>query len=371
MFEQCGTDLSDRDYTYALEINDYLQYQYAHNSSIFRALANDSSLAGVYDKVRTLADEEAWYIYANTSSSGTDSDDQAIAGKTLAANVLGSFQKLIADKMSTGDQTDMSYPLTLSFGEQEPIISLISLMMADWHDTYFRSIPTFGSAMIFELFSTGVNSTFPTRKEDLWVRFYFRNGTDTGDNQLTAFPIFGNGPSRTDIRWPEFQDMFSRIMMSTVKDWCATCSSPSLFCWGVNGGDGSPVLPSSRQKHYAVSPAVGGVIGAIVTLAVAGLLFGLAMLLGGIRFHRVQRSKKSELGGFKGSNKLASDPDLSLANNGAPPAGITFVPDSKKGHERMGSWELRQKEYGGEHERRESFGAMDAVAKPVQPDERV
>jgi hypothetical protein len=371
VLEQRGSNTDDRDYTFALEINDYLQYQYAHNSSIYRALANDTSLAGVYNKVRTLADEQAWYIYGNTSSSGTDSDNQVIAGKTLAASVLGSFQKVIADKMSPGDQTDMSYPLTLSFGEQEPMISLISLMMTDWHDTYFRSIPAFGSAMIFELFSTGVNYTFPTRKDDLWVRFYFHNSTDTGDHQLTAFPIFGNGPSRTDLRWTEFQDMFSKNMMSTIKEWCATCASPSLFCWGVNDSDGSLVLPSSRQKHYAVSPAVGGAIGAIVTLVVAGLLFGLAMLLGGVRFHRVQRNKKSELGGFKGSTKLASDPDLSLANNGAPPAGISFVSDSKKDHERMGSWELRQKEYGGELERRESFDAIDAVAKPVQPDERV
>jgi hypothetical protein len=335
----------------------------------------------VYNKVRTLADEQAWYIYGNTSSSGTDLDNQAIAGKTLAASVLGSFQKVIADKMSAGDQNDMSYPLTLSFGEQEPFISLISLMMADWHDSYFRSIPAFGSAMIFELFSTGANTTFPTRQEDLWVRFYFHNGTEEGDNQLTAFPIFGNGPSRTDIQWKEFQNMFSRIMMSTLTQWCDTCSSPSLFCWGVDETNISVILPSTRQRHYPISPAVSGVIGAVVTLVVAALFFGLAMLLGGVRFHRVQRNKQSELGGFKGSAKLASDPDLSLANNGAPPAGISFVPDAKKGHERVNSWELRQKEYSGggggggdlsDHSRRESFDAIDAVAaKPVQPDERV
>tara|TARA_R110002003_G_scaffold702_16_gene21234 strand:+ start:14469 stop:15614 length:1146 start_codon:yes stop_codon:yes gene_type:complete len=373
-----ATQLADQvnsDFTYALEISDYLQYQYAHNSTIYRALANDSAYEGVYDRVRDLADEVGWYIYGNTSSSATDADNQAIAGKTLAAVILGAFQTLVVDKLSPGDKTDMSYPLNLYFGEQEPFVSLISLMMADYRDTRFRSIPPFGSAMIFELFSTGSNVEFPTNQEDLWVRFYFHNGTGYINNQLMAFPIFGNGPSRMDMPWSEFQDMFSRIMMSTLSDWCETCASPSLFCWGVDENNISLVLPSSQQKHYPVSPAVSGVIGAIVTLVVAGLLFGLAMLLGGVRFHRVQKNKKSELGGFKGSRKLASDPDLSIAKNAAPPAGISFVPDSKRGHERVGSWELRQKEFGkdiGDQSRRESFDAIDAVAtKPVQPDERV
>jgi hypothetical protein len=329
-------------------------------------LSNDSDFGGVYDRVRTLADEQAWYLYGNTSISVTDPDSQAIAGKTLAASVLGSFQRIVADKMSPGDQTDMSYPLTFFFGEQEPFVSLISLMSADYHDQNFRAIPLFASAMIFELFSRGQNNTFPTTKQDLWVRFYFHNGTEFDNNQLTAFPLFGTGPSRTDIPYTEFQDRFSKIMMSTVSQWCDTCKSFSLFCLGVDDANASPTLPFTRQRHAKISPAIGGVIGAIVTLVVAGLLFGLAMLVGGVRLHRVQRNKKSELGGFKGSAKLASDPDLSLVNNGAPPAGISFVSDSKKGHERVGSWELRQKESRG------SFEAIDAVtAKPVQPDERV
>lgn len=318
-------------------------------------------------------------MYGNTSASGTDTDNQAISGKTLAAVILGQFQRLIIDKNGGGDTTDMSYPLTFFFGEQDPIMSLISLIMADFRDNNFRSIPPFGSAMVFELFSTGSSTSFPIAEDDLWVRFYFHNGTDVEDNQLIAFPIFGNGPSRTDMPWAEFQDMFSRIMMSTLSEWCTTCSSPSLFCWGVDKSNITLLLPAKSQ-HYKVTPAVAGVIGAIVTLVVAGLLFALAMLLGGVRLHRNARGKKSELGGFKGSAKLASDPDLSLAKNAAPPAGIVSFgnADQKKGHERVGSWELRQKEFGprsgdmSDESRRGSFDAIDAVAsKPVEPHERV
>jgi hypothetical protein len=50
-----------------------------------------------------------------------------------------------------------------------------------------------------------------------------------------------------------------------------------------------------------------------------------------------------------------------VKNNGA--AGISFAKDTgAKGHERMGSWELRQKEFG----RRESLDE-----RPVEPHERV
>ncbi|KAH5099768.1 hypothetical protein HBI73_121990 [Parastagonospora nodorum] len=356
-------------YINAIEINDYLQYQYNHNSSIYRALANDSSFAGVYDEVRTLADEHAWYRYGNTSSPAIDADNQAIGGKTLAASILNTFQLLVADRLGPGDPNDISSPLTFLFSEPESFISLISIMMADYRDNYFRSIPPFASALIFELFSTGENNTFPTTKDDLWVRFYFQNGTNFDANQLTAFPIFGNGPSRTDMQWRDFEDLFSRVKINTLQDWCTSCNSPALFCWGV---DDTSVLPPIRQRHNAITPAIGGVIGAIVTLAVAGLLFALAMLLGGVRLHRVPRNKKSELGGFKGSAKLASDPDLSLAKNGAMPAGISFVPEGKRGHERVGSWELRQKEFGVEREGRESLEGIDGVAsKPVQPSEHV
>jgi hypothetical protein len=350
----------------------YLQYQYAHNSSIYRTLTNDSSFDGVYDRIRTLSDEQAWNLYGNTSTSSTDADHQAIAGKTLASIVLGAFQRRTFDQLSPGDKNDISYPMTLIFGEFDPMISLLSLMMVDYRDPSFKAIPAYGSAMIFELFSKRNTSAFPTSQDDLFVRFSFHNGTQY-DNHLTSFPMFGNPPERTDMRWSDFQDMFSRIMISSLTNWCGTCQSPSRFCWGVDDDDGN-TLSSNNNHSYGngVSPAIGGVIGAIVTLLVAGLLFGLAMLFGGVRFHRAQRNKKSELGGFKGSSKLASDPDLSLTKNCAPTAGISIVPDGRRGHERVGSWELRQKEFGADRSRRSSVDGIDAIAtQPVQPDERV
>ncbi|KAF2680093.1 phosphoglycerate mutase-like protein [Lentithecium fluviatile CBS 122367] len=392
------------DYRYAYELHDYLNYAYNHNATTFAALSsNDSSYAGVYDKVRYLANQDAYYRYGNASSySPGASTDQAMAGKTLAALILGQFQKIITNNGNTTN--GISRPLTLLFGDFEPLVSFFSLAMVDHLSQGFRAIPPFGSAMILELFSMRKDEEFPSDINDLWIRFYFHNGTDEFDDSgPTAYSMFGRGPSQMDMKWDDFQLMMTRIMVNQLADWCDTCSSGSLFCWGVDNSTVNILLAGgSSGAKSKISPAVGGVIGAVATLAIAGLLFGIAMFFGGIRFHRVDRRRdsKSALGGFKGSAKLASDPDLSLAKNATSPAGIVTSSFGKgsdgdaKGrvtHERVGSWELRQKETGagpldfksgdfggdlgdgvGAESRRESFEAIEAaMRRPVEPSERV
>jgi hypothetical protein len=126
----------------------------------------------------------------------------------------------------------------------------------------------------------------------------------------------------------------SGIMLNEVEDWCTMCMASTVFCstFGDGSSDGSGGSGSSRRH---VSPAVAGVIGAIVTLAVLALIAGLVMYFGGLRFNR---REKSQLGGFKGSAKLASDADLSIPQNAAP---VGILADDKKNHERVGSWELK------------------------------
>ncbi|KAF2856277.1 phosphoglycerate mutase-like protein [Plenodomus tracheiphilus IPT5] len=374
----------DLDYNSALEIADYLRYQHQHNTSIYTALTSDSNYASLYPQILRLADTEAWYLYGNTSTTSPHSSTyRAMAGQTVANSILSQFRLLIASRLhGASPSTDLSNALTFFFGEQEPMVSLLSLISADIHNTYFRSIPTYGSAMVFELYSTGENADFPTNNEDLWVRFYYHNATrGFQEDKIVTYPILGNGPSGTDIPWREFESVVQSFSVERV-EWCGSCDSPAVFCEGVNGGAQDPLRnePATSWRRGKVSPAVAGVIGAIVALVVAGLLFALVALLLGVRFHRVERKggRKSDLGGFKGSAKLASDPDLSLAANGVPPAGIVTsgFGAAKKGHERVGSWELRQKEFGkgGGYGERESMDGIDAIAaggRPVVPDERV
>lgn len=351
-------------------------------------------MSGLFDQLRWYADETAWYFWGNTSTSSSDNDIRAMAGRTLAALVLGQFQKIWTNAGSS--QNGNSQPLTLLFGDHEPIISLISLLMLDTRFPGFQSMPPQASAIVFELFSVEKDGTgFPSDPEKLWINFHFQNGTDF-QGELTSYPIFGRGLSETDMPWLEFENMMSRIMTNEVLDWCTQCSSAALFCWGVDDvtewSEAEGAGHGGGGKGGKVSPAVGGVIGAVVALVAAGLIFAAAMLLGGIRFRRVERGRrKSSLGGFKGSQKLASDADLSLPKNGAAPAGAADTTagvvvgsntNNKHTHERVGSWELRQKEFGppsptghpaAEAESpRASFEAIEAaMARAVLPAERV
>lgn len=318
----------------ALEIADYMSYQYTHNSSIYEILSsNDSDYTGVYNQLGNLANEVAWHLYANASDDSKASNNQVIGGKTLAASVLDSFRLQAAGRSSSGDEKSLSHPLTFYFGEEDAMMGLASLLKLDSSSPEFKSIPSYGSTMLFELFST---SDTATNADDLWVRFSFHNATA---DQLTTYPLSHTDLSKLEIPWTQFETLFSTISMDTMADWCTTCNSASLFCHSTTSGDGKPSLnkPSS-PSHSRLSPVIGGIIGAFVTLLVAALCFALAILFGGMRFHRVQRqnnSLRSSLGsgGFKGAAKLGSDTDLG---------------DGKRGHERAASWELGNKEFGKE-----------------------
>ncbi|EUC30019.1 hypothetical protein COCCADRAFT_7874 [Bipolaris zeicola 26-R-13] len=364
----------------ALEISDYISYQYSHNSSVYKALsANDSDYTGAYDQLSHLADEVAWHLYGNASDLSTDANYQAIGGKTLASSILNTFKLQVPDKTSPSNSSTPSPRLTFYFGEEDAMLGLISLLNLDTKSPSFKSIPSYASSLIFELFSTTKDQN--PNPENLWVRFSFHNAT-TDDKQLVAYPLFNHGPSNTDMSWTEFERQFSAMAVSGISDWCRTCNSGSLFCWGAEAKKSLDDLPSSspssiRELKSRLSPVVGGIIGAVVTLVVAAIVFALVMVFGGVRVHRPQRSvnhdndgsaKGRGLGGFKGVAKLASDADLRLTSEGAAGA------DAKRGHERIGSWELKQKDFGNGEEvsRKSSFERIDGVvAARVEPVQRL
>lgn len=244
---------------------------------------------------------------------------------------------------------------------------------------------------MFELFSYTNGSaaaSFPDENE-LWVKFYFRNGTPS-ENQLQSYSLFDLGPSLGEMTWTEFESQMSEIVVSDVGDWCTLCGAVNLFCQAFNSSQGDAAVRSwldgtgagsgGESGGNAMQPAVAGVIGAVVALGVAGLLFAAAMLVGGLRFHRRQGRKGSDLGGFKGGRKMASDQDLTIPKGGAVVgASVETGPASPSGgHERVGSWKLKQAEAGGKMsmsarpsmEQREPDPFQDPV-RPVEPHERV
>ncbi|KAF2431149.1 phosphoglycerate mutase-like protein [Tothia fuscella] len=332
-------------------IYDYVSYMNLHNSSVKDTLSGPA-YRGNLKELATLAAQKQSQIYGDLTASGHMFGDRirAIAGRTLAARMLG----LLMDNMgSRGTQNKFN----LLVGDYSSMLSLFALFDVRHANDNFIAIPPFGSAFALELFSwqnKGANfdgNNYPS-KDNMWVRFLYSNGSTTDQNpfpSVQAYPLFDRGPSETDMKWKDFQSLMLNIMLSDVSDWCTMCGEAAIFCPAFvdesrGSGSSSGSRPSRRpnSQKSKISPAVGGVIGAIVTLGIAGILFALVAFFFGVRVHRNGGKRTSDLGGFKGSRKLASDPDLNLPKHSAPP-GIVAVEDNgldKKSHERVGSWEL-------------------------------
>ncbi|KIW99981.1 uncharacterized protein Z518_10909 [Rhinocladiella mackenziei CBS 650.93] len=315
-------------------IYDYLEYASIHNTTVAEKLSPED-----LTKAKILAADWVFALNADTSVSGSTAGDhiRAVAGRTLATRVLQAFYTNINTQGS-------SDKMTLLFGSFEPMVAFAALAdLISPQNAAFYNVPGPGSSFIFELYAMQSESleTYPDVSE-MFVRFYYQNGTGD-DSSLVAYPLFGLSPSQTMISLADFIAGLEGFMMSNVEDWCTTCNSFSVFCPAFVDTDGSltptPGVSSSRK---GLSPVVAGVIGAVVTLAVAALLFGALMLFAGLRMHRVHTKRRSELGGFKGAEKLASDQDLTIPKGGAGAVVVASGdPVPVRGHERVGSWELK------------------------------
>ena len=364
-------------YQNAYAIFDYLNYGYTHNKTIKDHLSADE-----LTRARILADQWVYGINGNVTVNGATEGVQTrtfstISGQTLIAEVI---RLLFSNINSEGTKGK----LNLLFGSFEPMTAFAALAHLPNIDTNFYGLPDYGSSMVFELFSAGVNSngTYPDPR-DLNVRFLFRNSTDPS-SELISYPLFGLGPSQTDMPFQDFLQGMENNMLASVSDWCSVCNSTSVFCaYFVNGSTTNGTNTGSdlplQEVKGSMRPVVAGVIGAIITLFLAGLILAAAMLLGGLRFYRSKAKRRLELGGFKGGKKLASDQDLPLRKGAV---GATVF---SKGNERAGSWELEENSKSKKANigdlqrlslpRRTSYEdddvAVSPLAEPVKIDERV
>ncbi|OAX80224.1 hypothetical protein ACJ72_05450 [Emergomyces africanus] len=340
-------------FLHAYTIYDYLNYQHIHNSTAQSIISLDD-----VNHARYLADK--WEFAANGNlairgrKGGDDDKILAVAGRTLAKYVVEAFE--------TNYVTDgAGNKLSLLFGSFEPMVAFASLskLATDRHTNFF-GLPNQGASMVFELFSMESNTSSNEYPEqaDLAVRFFLRNGTDTSDSStpLVSYPLFGRGPGQPGMPFREFKNEMVDIMMA-VPNWCHSCGGDaSTFCPAY-----APDLRDYRGlDSRSLKPAVAGVIGAVIGLIMAGLIAGVACWAFGLRIYRNVTRRRSDLGGFKGGDKLASDPDLAGGKGneaeplpvGASVKGVDDEVDSgtaAHGHERVGSWEMRSKTASTDH----------------------
>lgn len=313
--------------------------------------------------------------------SATTGTISTIAGNFLASQILGQLQQAIRYKSEY-------YKLSLLFGDFQPMKSLFTILQLPSQTSMFAGIPDFASMIVFELYSLtdgGSNVPFPENEEDLYVRTSFRDGTGS---ELQGYSLFGLDADQfdlytIDLPWNEFSNLMYSLVPGNASNWCQQCNSDSIFCAYSNASDslGAGALLSASQPP--VSPVLAGVIGALVSLVFAIILFALLMLVTGLRFHRVYSRKNSEIGGYKGSRKLASDKDLVI-----PKGGVASVITTEEraenggggavrgGHERVGSWELKQNNTTSSpdlphYQHHDEHDIGEAPWKAVVPEERV
>ncbi|RMY74195.1 hypothetical protein D0863_03376 [Hortaea werneckii] len=383
------------DYYNAYAIYDYINYRNTHNRSTATLLeepqynggaSNSSSM----DRLRWYADQQQYAQLGNLDAANAFAADtpswpgdvsgsiSTIAGNMLAAKLLGQLQLAIQFRAQM-------YKLSILFGDFEPLLSFFALNKLPERNVNFYGLPDFGSTAVLELFSwtnnTARGASFPTSTDDLYVRFWFRNGTQDSneyDNRVfRQYGLFNRGPSQMDMSWAEFERGMYRILLPSMGDWCLQCGAANVFCSAWNSSLSvastatTTTTTSSSGSSSRLAPAVAGVIGAVVALVVAGLIFTAVMLLGGVRLRRVEKSPKSDLGGFKGSQKLASDRDLTVPKGGAIGATVersNVSPTCPMGHERVGSWEMKQADAA---QRMDAEAMQTSRRSSMEDDERV
>ncbi|KAL3421544.1 histidine acid phosphatase [Phlyctema vagabunda] len=336
-------DPSIVNYANAYQLYEYALYETNHNSSVASTLTDS--------EVRTLqkyASEEQF-----TLNSGNASQINTLAGSTLAAKMV----EMLSRNIESGGVSDK---LSFFFGSFEPLLSFFSL--SGLSDSYqsnsrFQNLPLHGSVMSFELFSfsdttadVDFNSSAPyPAPDELYVRFLFRNGT-AADEPLLSYPLFGRGNSDADMSWRDFLQGMSSFAMYDAADWCTACETVNLFCQAVSNSSSvsSPSSSLAPAGTRGMKPWVAGIIGAAVTLAIAVVAIALLALLGGARLsfrHGSSSSNErgsSTLGGFKGAEKMKSDPDLAVSGSSLNKSGGGASVVTR--HERVGSWELHDRD---------------------------
>lgn len=310
-------------YWNAYGIYEYVNYMNTHNATVTAGLgfANDTIAvlrANAFELERTkngdILKDNPKFTYNNVST---------IAGQTLAMQIASS---LSATSIGVGT------PLTLMFGSYEPMLAFFSLIGLYSTDNLlsgpFSTLPNPGSAMIFELIGSnpGDVNAMPS-PQDFMLRFTYRANADVGE-PFSAYPLTSMGFNSQMIPYTSFLGQLQNFTQDSVQ-WCTTCRA--IFApWCSTSADASPSDPSSTSESSSLNATTGGLIGSMVTLAVALLAIIALKWLGFITFLR--RSKPSvrsgSPGGFKGSDKRAGDADVTVTDRGVQ-------------HERVGSWELR------------------------------
>lgn len=267
---------SDVSYKNAYIVYDLINVATIHNASIPAAnLLTNSSLR----ELRTLADAHEWNLAFNASDTV-----RAISGMQLAGEVL----KYMNSTIAAGRAGSSANKFGIQFGAYATFLSFFGLAGLDGVSEDFMGLPDYASSMVFELFTdadvAAAGGGVPADDADLKVRFLFHNGTASNASAPSVYPLFGGDAEA--IPWAQFHDGLSKFAVGSTEQWCHMCGNTTGSCAQFDEGGKGPSATGAGAGKGGMSAAVGGVIGAFVTLAVVLGLAGVVLLVGGFRLVR-------------------------------------------------------------------------------------
>ena len=254
--------------------------------------SSDLITQDVFHQLYTLANAHEWGLAYNASD-----DARAMAGKVLAAQIV---QFLNGTLTSGGKQK-----IGIQFGAYGTFASFFGLAGLPALSVDFTGIVDYASSMAFELFTNGSSSSSSSSSsnaaavspDDTYVRFVFHNGTASAASPPITYPLFGSGSPT--LRWADFVAGMNRFAVGDTRDWCTACGNYTGTCAayapsGSSSGSASSASSSSNGGN-GLSPAVNGVIGAMVTLAVV-LAAALVFVASGFRVVSKKRFAQAAAG---------------------------------------------------------------------------
>ncbi|KAF2012706.1 phosphoglycerate mutase-like protein [Aaosphaeria arxii CBS 175.79] len=270
----------------AYTVYDLINVATIHNQTIPSSdLLTNSTLL----QLHTLANAHEWGLAYNASS-----PMRAVSGMQLAGEILDYMNSTI----TSGLKGSTSNKIGVQFGAYATFLSFFGLADLPKASTDFTGIVDYASSMAFELFTTADVSTsngFPKSADDISVRFLFHNGTASNTSTPSVYPLFGG--SATSLSWKDFASSMSKFAIRTNEEWCTACGNSTGTCAAYAPSSNNANSNEEGKGGSHMSAAIGGVIGAFVTLAVVMAALLAVMLIGGVRF----ASKKTLAGVRNGS----------------------------------------------------------------------
>jgi hypothetical protein len=207
-----------------------------------------------------------------------------VTGSTLAAQIVQFLNGTIEEAGSFTGQK-----LGIQFGAYATFASFFGLAGLGDVSVDFTGVTDYASSMVFEMFtntSTDVTTANYPDEKDIYVRFLYHNGTASNSTPPEPYPLFGTG--QEVLGWTDFVDQMNSFALGDMGSWCTACGNFTGECAAYvdssSGGSSSGATGEAVEGcSNGLSPAVNGVIGAMVTLALILGLEALIMLVLGLR----------------------------------------------------------------------------------------